>query len=293
MYFRRKRYLFQARGRSIVLGERTIIMGILNVTPDSFSDGGRFFSRDAALEHALSMVETGADIIDIGGESTRPGSDPVPAEEEISRVLPVIEAIRKNSDVMISVDTYKSKTAEAALLAGADIINDISGFRFDAEMVHVASRFGAGVVTMHIKGTPKDMQLNPSYDDLIGEIKEYLASSVRLLEEAGVGRSQIVIDPGIGFGKTAEDNLKIINRLGEFSSLDLPILVGPSRKSFIGKILDLPVDRRIFGTAGAVAAAIMKGAHIVRVHDIREMREVARVVDAIINEGATFSEGRR
>lgn len=284
----RKKFTIKLKNRELLLGERTLIMGILNVTPDSFSDGGRFIDKSVAVEHALKMEEEGADIIDIGGESTRPGAKSVSADEEIERVIPVIEAIRARSNIPISIDTYKSKIAKEALEAGADIINDISGCKFDPEMPALAAQTNTPVIVMHIKGTPKDMQKNPVYDDVITEIKDYLLMSVGRLVAAGLYRGQIIIDPGIGFGKTTEHNLTIMNRLEEFSELGHPILIGVSRKSVIGNVLDLPVDQRIFGTAAAVTANIMKGAHIIRVHDIAQMRQVARMTDAIVNNFATF-----
>jgi dihydropteroate synthase len=259
--------------------KRTYVMGILNVTPDSFSDGGRYFTLDSALEHALKMIEDGADIIDVGGESTRPGSDPVPIEEELRRVIPVIKELAKRTKVPISIDTYKSEVARQALDNGALIVNDISGLRFDEKMVEVVAEYKASVVLMHIKGTPKTMQQNPEYKDVISEIYSYLSESVNLALSAGI--KQIIVDPGIGFGKRLIDNLEIIRRLREFKSLGYPILIGVSRKSFIGNILNLPVDQRLEGTAGAVAISVWNGANIVRVHDVKEMVRVVRIVDAI------------
>jgi len=259
--------------------KRTYVMGILNVTPDSFSDGGRYFTLDLALEHALKMIEDGADIIDVGGESTRPGSDPVPIEEELRRVIPVIKELAKRTKVPISIDTYKSEVARRALDNGALIVNDISGLRFDEKMTEVVAEYKASVVLMHIKGTPKTMQQNPEYKDVISEIYSYLSESVNLALSAGI--KQIIVDPGIGFGKRLIDNLEIIRRLREFKSLGYPILIGVSRKSFIGNILNLPVDQRLEGTAGAVAISVWNGANIVRVHDVKEMVRVVRIVDAI------------
>lgn len=278
----RKKYQIKLKNSVLHLGEKTLIMGILNVTPDSFSDGGRYFCAEKAVDHALKMAESGADIIDIGGESTRPGAEAVPRDEELSRVIPVIEALRKKSGVLISIDTYKSEIAEAALEAGADIINDISGGRFDAGMKNAAAKSGVPVVLMHIKGTPKDMQEDPAYADVVGEIKSSLGVSVNAFVSAGLPRSQIIIDPGIGFGKSTEHNLTIMSRLDELGELGCPILVGVSRKSVIGNVLGLAADGRIFGTAALVAANIMKGAHIVRVHDVAEMRQVADMMDALV-----------
>ena len=268
-------------GRRIEWGRRTLVMGILNITPDSFSDGGRYFSPTAALAGARLLLEEGADILDVGGESTRPGSEPVSAVEEMERVLPVIAALRQNFDCPLSVDTWKADVAGEALAAGADIINDISGLSFDERMAGVIARSGAGVVIMHTRGTPRDMQKDPHYKDVTGEVGEWLARQVELALAAGVQREQIVIDPGLGFGKRLEDNYTLLRELGRLGELELPILTGPSRKSFIGRILDLPVSERVEGTAAAVTAAILNGAGIVRVHDVREMARVARVADAI------------
>ncbi|MBI5098620.1 MAG: dihydropteroate synthase [Nitrospirae bacterium] len=257
-------------------------MGILNVTPDSFSDGGKYFDKDSAVEQALRMQDEGADIIDIGGESTRPGAEKISVKEEINRVVPVIEALANKVNIPISIDTYKSVVAEAAILSGASIINDISGLRFDPEMPHVAARHNVPVVIMHIKGTPKNMQKKPVYKSLMPEITDYLREGVEIARNAGVADDKIVIDPGIGFGKTIEHNLEIIKKLNEFSGLEKPILIGPSRKSFIGRILgDLPVTERLEGTAAAVAIGIFNGANIIRVHDIKAMAHVARIADAI------------
>jgi dihydropteroate synthase len=262
--------------------EKTCIMGILNITPDSFSDGGRYFDKTSAINKALQMTEDGADIIDIGGESTRPGSEPVPVEEELRRVLPVIKSIAGEIKIPVSIDTYKSEIAKRALDAGASMVNDISGLRFDPEMAKVVSDYKVPVVIMHIKGTPKIMQHKPVYDALIPEILEYLSQSITIAGEAGISDNIIMIDPGLGFGKTFEHNLEIIHNLHEFTLLGKPILIGPSRKAFIGKILgDLPPEERLEGTAAAVAISIMNGANIVRVHDVKEMARVARVADAI------------
>lgn len=262
--------------------KRTYIMGILNITPDSFSDGGLYFNKESAVEHAIRMEEEGADIIDIGGESTRPGAEPISTEEEIRRVVPVIEALEKKIKVPISIDTYKAGVAEKALSAGADIVNDISGLRFDPDMPGVVVRYQVPVVIMHIKGTPRDMQVNPTYKALIPEIMDYFREGIEIAKKAGVSEEKIIIDPGIGFGKTVEHNLEIIRRLNEFTGFERPILLCPSRKSFIGKILgDLPVTERLEGTASAVAIGIFSGANIIRVHNVKEMVRVARIADAI------------
>jgi dihydropteroate synthase len=261
-------------------------MGILNVTRDSFSDGGLYFDKSAAIKRAIQMVEEGADIIDIGGESTRPGAEPVTVEEELRRTIPVIEALAKEINVPISIDTYKSEVAEKALDGGASIVNDISGLRFDPEMAKVVSDYKVPVVIMHIKGRPKDMQQNPVYEALVPEIMDYLREGIRLAKESGVSEDKIIIDPGIGFGKTFNQNLEIINKLHEFTLLEKPILIGPSRKAFIGKILgNVSETDRLEGTSAAVAISIMSGANIIRVHDIKEMVRVARVADAIKNLG--------
>lgn len=257
-------------------------MGILNITPDSFTDGGLFFSMSSAIEHGIRMVEEGADIIDVGGESTRPGSEPVAYEEEVRRIIPVIDALAKTVKVPISVDTYKADVAKRALDAGASIINDISGLRFDPEMPKVAAHYRVPVVLMHIKGTPKNMQVNPEYEALIPEIVDYLRAGIRLAMDSGVREEMIIVDPGIGFGKTCEHNLEILRNLREFTFLEKPLLVGPSRKAFIGKILgNASPSERMEGTAAAVAISIMNGANIVRVHDVKEMGRVARVTDAV------------
>lgn len=265
--------------RTYDLRERTYVMGVLNVTPDSFSDGGRFLSTDEAFRHAMSMVEDGADFIDVGGESTRPGSEPVAVGEQLRRVVPLIEKLAIAIDVPISIDTYNSEVAESAMQAGACIVNDISGLHFDEQLADVVARNHASIILMHIKGTPRTMQVDPVYGDLISEISSYLEEGIRCAQQAGI--RQIIVDPGIGFGKTLEHNLEVIRRLDEFSRLGYPVLVGPSRKSFIGKILDLPVEQRLEGTAAAVAASIVRGANIIRVHDVKEMKRVARVMDAI------------
>ena len=264
------------------LSRKTHIMGILNITPDSFSDGGIHFDASHAVDHALRMIDDGADLIDIGGESTRPGSEPVSLDEELRRTLPVIEALAGKISAPISIDTYKSPVAIRALEAGASMVNDISGMRFDPEMPKVISRFSVPVVIMHIKGTPKNMQVNPTYEALIPEIMDYFRSSIRLAVKAGIPEDMIILDPGIGFGKTFEHNLEIMNNLDTFSALEKPLLIGPSRKAFLGKILGgLPPQERLEGTAASVAISIIKGAHIVRVHDVREMARVAKVADAI------------
>ena len=266
---------------NLKLSERTHIMGVLNVTPDSFSDGGLYIDKNEAVDRALTMVEEGVDIIDVGGESTRPGAKPVPLNEELKRVIPVIDAIAPEIKVPVSIDTYKSEVAEEAISAGASMVNEISGLRFDEKMGKVLSNADIPVVIMHIKGTPRDMQVNPQYTDLIGEIKEYLDRQTEFAQKNGIDKT--IIDPGIGFGKKHEDNLVILKRLDEFKSIRRPILVGPSRKSFIGYVLDLPVEERLEGTLAACAVAILNGANILRVHDVRETVRVTRLVDAVRN----------
>ncbi len=267
---------------SLDFSKKTYIMGVLNVTPDSFSDGGLYFSEKKAIEHALRLIEDGADILDIGGESTRPGSDPVSLEEEIRRTIPVIQAVSKETNIPISIDTYKSEVARHALDAGASIVNDISGLRFDPDMPKVVSEYKAPVIIMHIKGRPKDMQDNPQYEALIPEIMDYLRISIRLANKFGIPDDKIIIDPGIGFGKTFEHNLEIIKNFKEFTILGKPVAVGVSRKAFIGKILgDVPPSERLEGTAAAVAISIFNGANIIRVHDVKEMSRVAKASDAI------------
>ena len=277
-------------GHNFDFSKRTYIMGILNVTPDSFSDGGRYFDHSFAIKKAVQMADDGADIIDIGGESTRPGSDPVSAEEELRRTIPVIEVLSKEISIPISIDTYKSDIARKALDAGATMVNDISGLRFDPEMAATVAEYKVPVVLMHIKGTPKNMQQNPTYSALISDILEYLREGITIARKAGISEDVIIIDPGIGFAKTFEHNLEIINSLNKFTSLGKPVLIGPSRKAFIGKILgNVATEERLEGTAAAVAISIINGANIVRVHDVKEMARVAKVADAIkrikISEG--------
>ncbi len=279
----RRSYTLSLGNQEIRLGAKTLIMGILNITPDSFSDGGKYVNEGDALIHALEMIDDGADIIDIGGESTRPGAKAISTAHELDRIIPIIEAIRKKSAIPISIDTYKSEVAKVAFSAGANIINDISGCRFDPKMPELAADLGCPTIIMHIKGTPKDMQTNPTYEDLIMEIQDYLRASIEMLTTAGLRKEQIIIDPGIGFGKTTEDNLCIMNHLDEFEKLDQPILMGVSRKSVIGNVLNRPANERLLGTAAATAVNIMKGAHIIRIHDVHEMKDVAKMTDAIVN----------
>lgn len=263
--------------------KRSLIMGILNVTPDSFSDGGDYYEKNLAVEHALKMVNQGADIIDIGGESTRPFSEPVSFDEEISRVIPVIEGIRKNSDVCISIDTTKSQVALAALESGASFINDISAMETDPAMVNVALKFDCPIVLMHMKGKPKNMQDNPLYKSLINDIKNYLLERVNFAISKGVDSKKIIIDPGIGFGKTVENNFEIINNLEQFVEMKLPVLLGASRKSFIGVTLNLPEKERMEGSIATNIIGLQKGAKIFRVHDVVETNRAMVIANKIFN----------
>ncbi|MFA4858528.1 MAG: dihydropteroate synthase [Candidatus Margulisiibacteriota bacterium] len=261
--------------------KRAYIMGILNVTPDSFSDGGKFLEIGAAVAQALQMQSAGADLIDVGGESTRPGSEPVSVKEEICRVVPVIRALKKVLRIPVSIDTYKAAVADAALIAGAAMVNDISGLRFDKKMARVVAQAKVPVCVMHILGRPKNMQKNPAYRDLISEIYGALKESVAIGESAGILGEKIIVDPGLGFGKQVADNFEILRRLKEFKGLGQPILAGPSRKSFIGAVLNLPPAERDAGTVAAVAAAVFGGANIIRVHAVGLMRQVIKVAERI------------
>jgi dihydropteroate synthase len=280
----RKRYSFQVNGKEYLLGQRTWLMGVLNVTPDSFSDGGLYFDKDKALERGLELAAEGADIIDVGGESTRPDSNPIPVQEELRRVIPVISALREKTDVLISVDTTKSEVAEAAIEAGADIINDISAFRFDSRMPLLAGQKGISVILMHMKGTPKTMQINPSYEDLLSEIRSFLQDKIEAAQDAGINKEKIIIDPGIGFGKSAADNLILINHLDFLEEFKRPILIGTSRKSFLGSILNLPSQERNEGSIASAVISIIRGAHILRVHDVRSIKRAVLVAESILNE---------
>ncbi|MFQ5928688.1 MAG: dihydropteroate synthase [Acidobacteriota bacterium] len=282
----RRAYILGARDKRLELGRYTRVMGVVNITPDSFFDGGRFFGRSQAVEHCLELVEKGADILDLGGESSHPGARPVPADVQLERVLPVLQEVRKQVSVPISVDTCKAAVAREALKEGADIVNDISAFRFDSEMPPVVKEWDAGVVLMHMRGTPQNMQELPPSPDILNEIQSDLKVAVSTAFQHGIARERIMIDPGIGFGKTVEDNCKILNRLSFLETFQLPILVGTSRKSFLGKILNLPVEDRAWGSAASVAIAVLRGAHIVRLHDVAEMNQVARVTDAILAENS-------
>jgi dihydropteroate synthase len=274
-------YAIRCRQKKYRLGKRTLLMGILNITPDSFSDGGQYFDKESAIAHGIRMVEEGADILDIGGESTRPGSKPLPLEEELRRVIPVIEVLAKELDVPVSIDTYKSTVAEIAVNAGAQIINDISGLHFDPDLGKVAAKKDVPLILMHIRGTPETMQKDVHYNSLFSEILRYLKESIQRAESAGVDPQQIIIDPGIGFGKTVEDNLLIIKNLSEFRILGKPILLGTSRKNFIGKILNAEANERLEGTLSTIAIGVLNGAHIVRCHDVLQAKKAIAVADAI------------
>jgi dihydropteroate synthase len=282
---------WQIKDRSLPIGERTLIMGILNVTPDSFSDGDRFMSLDNAVAHAEQMIGDGADIIDVGGESTRPGGEPISVDEELRRVVPVIEQLSQRSDIPISVDTTKSEVARAALAAGAAIVNDVSALRFDFYVADAAAKVGAGLVLMHSRGTPATMHRLPPVADIMEEVTSSLRTSIRMAERRGVKRDSIVIDPGIGFGKSQEQNLELIAKVDQLIAAfpDLPLLIGTSRKSFIGRILadesgtPAAATHRLHGTMASITAAILRGAHIVRVHDVKAAAQTVRVSESIRN----------
>jgi dihydropteroate synthase len=277
----RAHYSLNLKSGTLNLGSRTLIMGVLNVTPDSFSDAGKFFDFSVAVRQAMDMIAAGADILDVGGESTRPDSDPISVEMELERVIPVIEAIRSSSGIPISIDTTKSEVAREALAAGADIINDVSALRFDDRMVDLVAETAVPLILMHMLGTPKTMQKHPSYSSLFSQIIAFLEERLQFASSRGVAREQIMVDPGIGFGKTVEHNLAIIRNLEAFQCLDRPILLGASRKRFIGSVLDRPVEDREVGTAVALSFGIAAGAHIARVHDVPFHRQVTAMADAL------------
>ena len=269
------------KGHVLPLGGKVHIMGVLNVTPDSFSDGGRYFAPDLAVEHALAMVEQGADLLDIGAESSRPGADPVDVSEEIRRLIPVVQEVCRRVPVPISVDTQKASVARLALDAGAAIINDISALRSDPVMGQIIAASGAALVLMHMQGTPKDMQQAPRYECVIEDVRTFFEERMRAATDIGIQPDRILLDPGIGFGKHFEHNLTLLGRLNDFRTLGRPIMIGVSRKAFIGRVLGRGVGERLMGTAGAVAAAVLHGARVVRVHDVAEMRDVVKMVQAI------------
>jgi dihydropteroate synthase len=278
----RKKFRLRLPSGSLELGGRTIVMGVLNVTPDSFSDGGKFFERVWAVEHALAMEKAGADILDIGGESTRPGSEAISVDEELARVRPVLKALAGQIKIPISIDTRKAAVAEAAIEAGAQIINDVTGLRADPDLAKVAARHRVPLVLMHMRGEPRTMQKAPFARNVMADVLKALRQSIAIARRAGVPKSQIVVDPGIGFGKNFEQNYELIASLYELRKLGCAILIGTSRKAFVGHTLGKEPDERIWGTAATVAASILAGAHIVRVHDVAEMVQVARVTDKIV-----------
>jgi dihydropteroate synthase len=294
----RRRYRLKLPTRTLTLGDRTLVMGVLNVTPDSFSDGGAFLDPQSAIAHALEMECTGADLIDVGGESTRPGSEGVSAEEEMRRVLPVVERLRGKLKIPISIDTRKAEVAEAAIAAGAEMINDVSGLKSDARIAEVAAGQHVPLVLMHMAGEPKTMQKGPFAKNVLREVTAGLRSSARRAMRAGVPKDQIVLDPGIGFGKSFQQNYELLARLADIGKLGFPLLVGVSRKGFLGATLahhgePAPSCERIWGTAAAVAASILGGAHIVRVHDVAQMAQVARVADAVAGMCRNYYDRRR
>ncbi|HYL83588.1 MAG TPA: dihydropteroate synthase [Candidatus Angelobacter sp.] len=284
----RKKFNLQLRSRKLVLGERTLIMGVLNVTPDSFSDGGRFLDATDAIEHALEMERAGADILDIGGESTRPGSSATSAAEEIQRVIPVLQGLRGVLKIPISIDTQKLEVAEAALDAGAEILNDISGLQSEPRLAELAARRRVPLILMHMRGEPRTMQKTGFARDVMKDVTQGLREAVSVARKAGVAKSQIILDPGIGFGKSFAQNYELLEKLSQLAKLGYPLLVGTSRKGFLGATLarggqPAPPEERIWGTAATVAASILNGAHIIRVHDVAEMVQVARVADCLVN----------
>lgn len=277
-----KRLIPLCHGRQLALS-RPLIMGILNITPDSFSDGDHFMAFSDAVQHALEMQRDGADVIDIGGESTRPGAEPVSVEEEMERVIPVIQQLRKQTEIPISIDTYKAATAQAALEAGADMVNDISALRFDSRMPDVIASKKVPVILLHMLGTPRDMQKNPDYENCVEEIAQFFAARIDFCIKSGIDQSKIILDPGIGFGKRLSDNLEILANLKRFKKLSLPLLVGVSRKSFIGMLhaSGSPADQRLGGSIAAAVAAVTNGADIVRVHDVAQTVEALKVIQAV------------
>lgn len=276
-----KNYTVFAKGRLIPIRDCPLLMGIVNVTPDSFSDGGRYVTVDQAVERAMALISQGADILDLGAESTRPGATPVGEQEEMDRVLPVLHEVMKRTAVPISVDTMKSRVAREALEAGASIINDVTALRFDPDMAAVVAQFGAGVVMMHMQGMPMTMQEAPRYDSVVSDVRKFFVERIAAAERAGIVKSQMMLDPGFGFGKLLLHNLELLGQLSSFDQLDCPVLVGLSRKAFLGKILDRPVQDREWGTAAAVALAVDRGASIIRVHDVASMKDVVKVAAAV------------
>ena len=285
---RRKLFRLKLPSRTLVLGERTLVMGVLNVTPDSFSDGGKFFQVADAVSAALAMERAGADILDIGAESTRPGSAGISGEEELERLLPVLQGLRERLKILISIDTQKSRVAELAIAAGAEMLNDISGLKYDPKIAEVAAQYGVPLILMHMRGTPRTMQTKPWAKDVVDDVSRGLRESVGIARQAGARKTQIILDPGIGFGKNFAQNYELLAKLPALAKLGYPLLVGASRKGFLGATLarngkPLPAEERIWGTAATVAASILQGAHIVRVHDVEEMAQVARVTDSVLH----------
>jgi dihydropteroate synthase len=285
---RRRLFRIKLNSRTLVLGERTLVMGVLNVTPDSFSDGGKFLELGSAIEQAYAIERAGADLLDIGSESTRPGSAGTPASEELDRILPVLEALRGRLKIPISVDTRRARVAELALRAGAELLNDVSGLKSDPRIAEVAARHGVPLILMHMRGEPRTMQVGPFARDVMKDVLQGLRRSVAIARKADVAKSQIILDPGIGFGKNFAQNYELLNKLPQLAKLGHPLLVGTSRKGFLGATLardgsPAPPEERIWGTAATVAASILKGAHIVRVHDVAEMFQVARVADCLLD----------
>ncbi|HEX9344568.1 MAG TPA: dihydropteroate synthase [Candidatus Acidoferrum sp.] len=284
----RKKFTLQLRSGKLMLGERTLVMGVLNVTPDSFSDGGKFFDAERAVEQAMEMERRGADLLDVGGESTRPGSAGISAQEELARVLPVLRALRGRLKIPVSIDTQKTEVAEAALDAGAQIINDISGLKSDPRIAKVAARRRVPLILMHMRGEPRTMQAGGFARDVMQDVMQGLRKSARVARKSGVRKSQIILDPGIGFGKSFAQNYELLQKLPQLAKLGYPLLVGTSRKGFLGATLaregkPAPPEERIWGTAATVTASILNGAHIVRVHDVAEMVQVARVADCLLD----------
>jgi len=274
---------WQCGDQTLQLGGFPLIMGIVNVTPDSFSDGGKFLERNAAVDHALKLADNGADILDIGGESTRPNADRVSVAEELRRVVDVVTQVRQATDRLISIDTTKAEVARQALAAGANIVNDISGLTFEPEIVDVCAESNCGVICMHILGTPQTMQRDPHYDNVVTDVCDFLSTRLAALERSGIARDRVVNDPGIGFGKTAQHNVDLLSNIGVLRKLDRPVLIGHSRKRFLARVLGRPVEERTFGTIGVAIAVAAQGADIIRVHDVRETRDALLAWHAIIN----------
>ena len=274
---------WQCGDQTLQLGGFPLIMGIVNVTPDSFSDGGNFLERNAAVDHALKLADNGADILDIGGESTRPNADRVSVAEELRRVVDVVTQVRQATDRLISIDTTKAEVARQALAAGANIVNDISGLTFEPEIVDVCAESNCGVICMHILGTPQTMQRDPHYDNVVTDVCDFLSTRLAALERSGIARDRVVNDPGIGFGKTAQHNVDLLSNIGVLRKLDRPVLIGHSRKRFLARVLGRPVEERTFGTIGVAIAVAAQGADIIRVHDVRETRDALLAWHAIIN----------